>query len=314
MDALANLEAAPLALPAVDVARLVAAFLEGRNARTRAAYAADLADFAAFLEVADVDAAATVLLERGHGAANELALSYRAHLVGRGLAPATVNRRLAALRSLVKLARVLGRVGWTLEVPSVKSQSYRDTRGPGVDGFRRLLAQLDARVDAKAKRDRAALRLLFDLALRRAEVCSLDLAHLDLEAGTLAIMGKGRTERERLTLPGPTRAALAAWVAVRGTEAGPLFTGLASNGTGGRLTGTGLYLVVRDLGLAAGLKVRPHGLRHAAITAALEATSGDVRRAQRFSRHRDLRILSTYDDNRADLAGEVAAGVAGLVP
>lgn len=153
---------APLAFPAVDTARLVAAWLEGRTERTRAAYAADLADFAAFAGVVDVNAAAARLLERGHGAANELALSYRAHLLGRNLAPATVNRRLAALRSLVKLARMLGRVPWSLEVQPVKSQSYRDTKGPGVDGFRRLLEQLDARVDAKAKRDRAALRMLFD--------------------------------------------------------------------------------------------------------------------------------------------------------
>ena len=57
---------------------------------------------------------------------------------------------------------------------------------------------------------------------------------------------------------------------------------------------------------AAGVRARPHGLRHAAITEALELTGGDVRRVQRFSRHRSLQTLLRYDDNRQDLAGGVA--------
>jgi integrase/recombinase XerC len=37
-----------------------------------------------------------------------------------------------------------------------------------------------------------------------------------------------------------------------------------------------------------------------------------VRRVQKFSRHRDLRTLTLYDDNRQDMAGEVAALIAGV--
>jgi len=113
------------------------------------------------------------------------------HLLERGLAPATVNRRLAALRSLVALARTLGLVGWTLEVGSVKAERYRDTRGPGVAAVRRLLAAVEGRVDPKALRDRAILRLLFDLGLRRAEVVGFDLEHLDLAAGTARAPRRG---------------------------------------------------------------------------------------------------------------------------
>ncbi|HVT40002.1 MAG TPA: hypothetical protein VHE78_13215 [Gemmatimonadaceae bacterium] len=54
-----------------------------------------------------------------------------------------------------------------------------------------------------------------------------------------------------------------------------------------------------------------HGLRHAAITHALDVCAGDVRKVQKFSRHRDLRTLTVYDDNRQDVAGEVAKLVAG---
>ena len=89
--------------------------------------------------------------------------------------------------------------------------------------------------------------------------------------------------------------------------------------------------MVREPGRKIGLKVWPHGLRHAAITEALDLTGGNVRplprkppprfgeggwgvRSQRFSRHRDVRILERYDDNRRDLGGEVAKQVAASVP
>src|SRR5262249_51969475 len=98
----------------------------------------------------------------------------------------------------------------------------------------RVLAALDGRTDAKGLRDRALLRLLFDLGLRRAEAVGLDVGDLDLEAGTADVLGKGRTQKVRLTLPGPTREALAAWLAVRGPPPGPLLTscGRAGKGTG----------------------------------------------------------------------------------
>lgn len=300
----------------VDPARrLVDAFLSGRNPRTLEAYARDLEDFRAFLGAVDGPAAARELLSLPLGEANALALAYRTHLLEEGLAPATVNRRLAALRSLVKLGRVLGFVPWALEVENVEAVSYRDTRGPGREGYRRLLDALDARLDAKASRDRAALRLLYDCALRRGEVVSLDLAHVDLESSpaTVSILGKKRTQRETVTLPEPTAAALAEWIAARGEDPGPLFLNFDRAKKGSRLTGNSLYRLVRDLGDEAGLRARPHGLRHAAITEALDLTGGNVRAVAKFSRHRDLRVLEVYDDSRRDLAGEVARLVAGAV-
>src|SRR5262249_34933789 len=205
--------------------------------QTCRAYRRDRQDFARFVGVPAVEAIPGALFAGGQGAANELALRYRAHLLQRGLAPATVNRRLAAVRSLVKLARVLGLVPWALDVDGVRAEPYRDTRGPGRAGFARLLAVLASRVDAKGLRDRALLRLLFDLGLRRGEAVHLDVQALDLEAGTADVLGKGRTQKARLTLPGPTREALAAWLAVRGTAPGPLLTSCDRAGRGsGRLT------------------------------------------------------------------------------
>ena len=157
------------------------------------------------------------------------------------------------------------------------------------------------------------MRLLYGLALRRAEVVGLDVADVDLEAGTVGVLGKGRTQRIALTLPAASLEALRAWLAVRGPEPGPLFVNCDRAEKGQRLTGTSLHRLVRRLGAAVGLTVRPHGLRHAAITQALDLTGGDLRRFQRFSRHRDVRTIGRYDDNRQDLGGEVARQVAGSV-
>ena len=309
-NALVPMTSAPV-VRANKSAALVVSFLAGRNERTLRAYRADLEDFRSFLKAEDAEEAARILLSQGHGEANALALAYRADLAGRKLQAATINRRLAAVRSLVKLARTLGMIPWSLEVGNLKSQSYRDTRGPGRQGFRRLMEEAGSRTDGKAFRDRAVLRLLHDLALRRAEVTGLDLEDVDMERGTVTILGKGRTQKERLTLPEPTKAALAAWIDVRGTEPGPLFRNYDRGGKGGtRLTGTGLYLMVRGLGNKAGLTIRPHGLRHAGITEALDLTNGNIRMVQRYSRHRDMRILNLYDDNRTDLGGDVARLVA----
>lgn len=288
--------------------RLVSVFLSGKSGRTLRAYSLDLQDFADFVGTDTVDQAASAILGRGHGPANELALAWRSDLLERGLSPATVNRRLASLRSLVKLARTLGIVPFALDIPGVQGQAYRDTRGPGREGFRRLLEQTSD--STKGRRDYLILRLLWDLALRREEVVSLDLEHADLNAGTVSILGKGRRERETLTLPAATLSALRNWLSVRGNEPGPLVYNLDRRTKNCRLTGAGLYHIVSKLGNEAGVKVRPHGIRHAAITEALEVTQGNVRMVQRFSRHRDVRTLSTYDDNRQDLGGSVAAMVA----
>lgn len=67
------------------------------------------------------------------------------------------------------------------------------------------------------------------------------------------------------------------------------------------------------LGEQAGLKVRPHGLRHTAITAALDAFNGDYRKTRAFSRHASLDTVHRYDDNRADHAGQVAQALNAIV-
>jgi len=298
---------------------LIQDFLSGRAATTLRAYSRDLEDFRAFIGPLvgaasfTLNQAACKFLIGGQGEANRITLAYKANLVERKLRAATINRRLAALRSLVKLARTLGLVAWTLEIPSLKAAPYRDTRGPGRNGYASLLEELESRTDAKAKRDRAVLRLLYDLALRRGEVVSLDVEHLDLKTGTVAVLGKGKTERETLTLAPETKAALAAWIQARGEAPGPLFVNFDHARKGARLSGTSLYRMVRDLGAAAGLKVRPHGLRHAAITEACkvaQAAGIGLEEVLDFSRHADVKTLMLYRDRERNVQGRLAALVA----
>ena len=121
----------------------------------------------------------------------------------------------------------------------MRAQSYRDTKGPGKEGYRSLLDQAKgSKKEPKRARDAAILHLLYDMGLRRGEVVSLDLDDLDLKAGVLVILGKGRTQKEPLTLPTETGAVLLSWVHVRGEDPGPLFTNLDPAKQGdGRLDG-----------------------------------------------------------------------------
>lgn len=301
-----------LSLQPVTTDRLVSAFLAGKSPRTIAEYRHDLLQFARFVKSPSIPHAAERLLSTGNGPANLLALDYRNALIAAELSPNTINRRLTALRSLVTLARTLGVITWHLDVKGLPRELYRDTRGPGTDGVRAMFRVLAGLPDRRSVRDRAILHLLWDLALRRAEVVSLDLEHLDLKAGSIMVLRKRRKERRRLTLPGPTRNAMVGWVDVRGEAPGPLFVNLSGGrAPGARLTARGLEKRIKEIGREAGLAhVTPHGIRHASITHALELSKGDVRAVQWFSGHQDVRTVMIYDDARRDIAGEIARLVA----
>jgi integrase/recombinase XerC len=292
--------------PAATPESLLNAFFAGRNPRTLKSYRQGLEDFRSFLQLQTVEEAAQELLSCDAASANALVLEYQAHLKERELAVATRNHRLSALRSLVKLGRMLGVITWSLEVSPAKAQKYRDTRGPGKEGVQEMLKELEHRGDKKGLRDTAMVRLLFDLALRAFEVVGLDVKNVDLKSGALWVLGKGDQERARITLAPKTSEAIFAWLKVRGSHEGPLFGCLSPDAYGQRLTTTGLYLTIRKLGEKVGIRARPHGLRHAAVTAALDAMKGDIRSVQKFSRHKDVRVLCVYDDQRKDVAGEVS--------
>jgi integrase/recombinase XerC len=309
---------AALGLNEDDARQLRDAWLAGRNENTRRAYAQTVGDFAGWLSRRagrpfDEEGALRDLCATGAGAANLLALEYRADLMERGLSPGTVALRLSNLRAVVRLGRTLGLLNWTLEAPRSKGGvAYRDTRGPGRGAVRSMLDALGMRCDAKGRRDFAVLRLLYDLGLRRFEVAGLDLEHLELDGARLSVLRKGKVERLWLSLPGPTMRALEAWLAVRGAAPGPLFVGFRG-GKGQRLACGGVYRAVRAMGRDVGETVRPHGIRHTSITEAVkrsQAAGIGLDQVRDFSGHADVQTLMIYRDREEDMQGRIAALVA----
>lgn len=285
------------------------ALIGGLEKTTRRAYAADLQRFADAHDLPDAKAAIESLIARGPGEANETIHKWRARMLDDGKSPATINRALSSVRSVMRIARAFGFVNWTLEVGGVKSKKYRDTRGPGTDAINRALEAIADNPPDRRARDTALVRLLYDVALRRIEIERLDLHDLQLSSKRLRIRGKGRREPETITLPDETAEALSEWLLFRGNEPGPLFYNF--DGKRERLLGDGIYRIMRRYSQIIGAPLRPHGLRHTAITAALDQTNGNMRAVQRFSRHRNVQTLQDYDDNRTDMGGKIAADVAG---
>ncbi len=226
----------------------------------------------------------------------------------------TINRKLSALRSLVALGKELGFVTFDLATRNVRAEAYRDTRGPEPDAMAALIQEALAHPHkAKSARDVAIFLLLcYGRALRRGEVVELDLEHFDARGSRVSVLRKGKRERKWLSLDPLVTGKLRAWVALRGKEPGPLFLQLGKGGrvlSGRRLSGDGVHKILETMGAKLGGIIRPHGLRHAAITAALDETNGNVRAAREFSGHASIEVLMRYDDNRKDVGGEVASKV-----
>jgi integrase/recombinase XerC len=245
-----------------------------------------------------------------------LVLQYRQLLIEAKLAPNTINIRLSALKSFVDYARTIEQCNFNLaDVHSLKVESYRDTTGIAVAGFKEMLAIPD-RTTLKGTRDYAILRLLWDNALRRNEICGLDVGDF-ATAGTLSILGKGKLQKSQIELSPATTIAISQWLAARGEYRAddPLFTSLDRRSKGHRLDGSTIYRLVREFSAAAGIGkiVSPHRIRHSAITAYLDASDGNLRAAQGLSRHANLNTLNRYDDNRHKYQAQATNTLADLV-
>ena len=239
-------------------------------------------------------------------------LAYRAKLIASGLAAATINARLAGIRAFVAHAAKRGLCAFRLnDIKSVKSQPYRDTKGISIEQFQSLIDTID-RSSPSGKRDYAIMRLLWDNALRRAELCGLDQADFRRSEGRLFIKGKGMIDRELIDLAPATVYAIADWLQSQGETSCPaLFT----SGLDTRYSADLLYRMVRQLGVSAGLDrdISPHRIRHSSITALLDLNGGNVREAQAHSRHKNLSTLILYDDSRQQLQGKSARMLADAI-
>jgi integrase/recombinase XerC len=302
---------------------LTALLTDKRSLNTRRAYEKDLHYFflAAYGQK-PTEAVIAEFLQLGRFEAIAIALQYKSDLIAKGLKEATINRRLSALKSLVNFATKLGKCSWNLDdVQTETVQSYRDTTGIKPDGIRQMLLQIDRSSD-KGKRDFAILRLLWDNALRRNEVVSTNIGDFDFEGRSLQILGKGRgSQKSLISLSMGTANAIQDWLSHDKTNEltkdpkQPLFRALDRGHRGHRLTGGAIYQIIDQLAkdVKISKQMSPHRIRHSAITAALEATNGNVRKVQKLSRHKKLDTLMLYDDNRANMQGEVSSLLGDLI-
>ena len=246
----------------------------------------------------------------GHQA-YELVSQYHGLLVSQKLTPATINQKLAAIKSLVNYASSIGKCHYTLtNIKAEKLVQYRNTKGIPSEQFKLMLEAVDSDT-IKGVRDRAILLLLWGNALRRSELVNCDTKHYLRSTKELAIVGKGKAQRETVSLGNGAIAAIDTWLDARGSydSDNPLFCAVHKGYWGNRLHTHSIYKLVSKYADLAGIDkvMSPHRIRHSSITEALNLTDGDVRRVQKLSRHSNLNTLMIYDDNRQNLQGEVTS-------
>jgi len=258
--------------------------------RTQAAYRREVRRFAGF---------AAEELGRDRPEAVEVGdvRAFIAHLHSLGLAPRSIQRALAALRTYFRFLAAEGVVpsNPAAAVPNPRTaRTLPDTVPAGA-----LDALFEAFPDTPAgRRDRAILELLYGSGLRVSELVGLDLGDIRLGERLLRVRGKGRKERI-VPFGGKAEAAIRAYLPERaawrvgggGGDGDPLFV----NQRGGRLTDRSVRRIVdAAVSRAAGLhRLHPHSLRHAFATHLLEAGM-DLRAIQELLGHASLATTQMY--------------------
>ena len=240
---------------------------------TQRAYRSDLRAFALWLDAQGLsldDVDARVLTEY-------------AAVLGRGrprrLAPATIARKLAAVRALLRSALGAGRV------PDVRLAPRRPRRLPHVDKTDDVDRELRSLEGAGpiALRNRALGELVYSAGLRSKEAVELDLADVDFEQEAVRVLGKGGKERVV-----PLGEEAAHWLALYLRDGRPQLARRAENA---------LFLSVRGRRLDTSTLRRviphPHHLRHAFATHLLEG-GADLRVIQELLGHSSLSTTQVY--------------------
>jgi site-specific recombinase XerD len=287
-----------------------------------AAYLASLAPSSRRTQGAALDAIARLL-----GAVDRRALPWhrlgpqhvvyvREALAAR-VAPPTTNRHLCALRRVLRWAWRLGLMDVesyqrAADVQNVTGSTLARGRALDPGELRALFATIAAHPHPTIRaRDAAMLSVLYGAGVRRAEAVAIDLADYDATSGALAIRhGKGRQQRLVYATNG-SRAALDAWLGVRGDGPGALFVPVTRHGRlrpEGRLSPHAVFAWLTRLQARAGVRpCSPHDLRRTFISDLLDA-GADLVMVQKLAGHQSPSTTSRYD-HRAEAAKQRAAGL-----
>lgn len=208
------------------------------------------------------------------------------------LAPTTQERRLAAVKSLLKFATQAMPAFFKVNPAiALKLPRHKDTLAERILPEEAVLRMLALETD---RRNHALLSLLYYSAVRRSEVCGLcwrDLTDRAGGQGQITVFGKGSKTRVIL-IEKPH-----VWREIRALrgDAGedePVFKWLGP---------TGVYKIVQKAAERAGLEkpVSPHWLRHAHASIALDH-GAPLPLVQQTLGHADLRTVSKYAHARPD--------------
>jgi integrase/recombinase XerD len=264
----------------------LAGFLAGYRGSTHKAYALDLRQFAVWcanherrlFEVHRVDIEC-----------------FGRDLETRGRARATIARRLCTIASFYRYAEEEGLVDHSPAIHVRRPRLDYESHATGLD--RNELGTLLVAAGLSSARDYALVSLLALNGLRVSEAVSADIDALGLERchRTLTVTRKGSRV---VTMPLAPRVARALDLAIGERLEGPIFV----DGAGERLDRHAAGRIVRRVARLAGITkhVGPHTLRHAFITAALDA-GVPLRDVQEAASHADPRTTMRYDRGRQSL-------------
>ena len=283
-----------------DAERLaLAGFLAGYRGLTREAYALDLRQFTTWCRARSLGLSRSAAPTSKASPGNSRPGAALAPLSPDGCPPSPGSTSTRSKRS-----------SWT--TPRRPTSAGRvDYESPAAALDRNELGALLVAAGLGLPPEHALISLLALNGLRISEATGADIEHLGLERGhrTLTITRKGG---KVVTIPLAPRTARAIDLAIGERAGGPVF--LAADGR--RLDRHDAGRVVRRIARRAGIgkAVTPHTLRHAFITAALDA-GVPLRNVQEAASHADPRTTIRYDRARGSLDRHatyiVAAYVAG---
>jgi len=234
--------------------------------------------------------------------------AYRAALLERGLAPSSVNVRLSAIRKLAAEAADNGLMAPELAagVGRVKGVKREGTRIGNWLSARQAEHLVNApNVETlKGKRDRAILALMIGAGLRRREVATLTVEHVQQREARwvlVDLVGKGSRVRS-VPIPSWAKVAIDAWLEAAGITAGRLFRGV---NRGDRLVGDsldpqGVFRVVSDYANKLGFRVAPHDLRRTYAKLAHQGRAA-LEQIQLSLGHSSIQTTERYLGVRQDL-------------
>ena len=261
-------------------------FLAGYSGLTREAYMLDLRQYVAWC------AERRVAL---FGARRADIEAVGRHLETAGRARATISRRLCTVACFYRYAE---QEDFIVKSPAVHVRRPKldyESHATGLD--RNEVGAMLVAAGLGGAQDHALLSLLALNGLRVSEATGANIEALGLERGhrTLTILRKGG---KTVIIPLAPRTARAIDLAVGERSEGPLFLGA----DGQRLDRHAAARIVGRIARRAGIakRVGPHTLRHAFITAALDAAV-PLRDVQEAASHVDPRTTMRYDRARVSL-------------